>query len=266
MYLDFRYQQGYRDKTTAGNAFNSSTYIDLNSDLELILAWLRAGTAYIFSTDPQPKQYHKSSSGGTYSENFARVTAASFYFEYTVNKISLSPNSSYNLGESSNLTWENPNGYTAKISLISGNQSQSIYEGSGTSTTFIPAKSFASLIPNSINLAASLTIETLNGSESIGSNSYSITLKTTSSFAPTCQIKLQNYTNFSDQNLIIANHTNLLCEAETSTSYGASITKYNWVFPDGKSETSASLTKKFNSQYLNYFNSNRFKRLYKCNK
>ena len=260
----FGFGNKYIEKTTAGKAYGTETYVDFTSDLSDILSWLGGSSLAIIIEEPTPNETYEASDGTTkYSANFSRLvtdstTAATLELTYEIKagSASIKHNTDYILGNSGTFSIQGLGSNNATITLSYSSTTQNIVSHTTNSLiTFTPSLSDFGPFLNAetTSLPATLKIQTYNGSTSLGSKSYTINLKTAnnSNFQPSIST-----INIGGEKLILdsiyaANHSEVQFTATCSTKYNATIASYKWIFPDGSTleTTDNTCTKIFTSAF-----------------
>lgn len=198
--------------------------ISLAGGLSGVLSWIKTGTK-ITSVDPQTSLYFDLSGSATCSYNYVRLTGAHIVIDYTVNKSTLSnPPTTLTLGNIASFTISGSSGYTNKLTLTVGGQSQTLLSDK-TTGTFTSSSLNLSLAKGISSTATSgkgtLTLTTYNGDASIGSNTYSVTVKTSSSCTPTATFSITT-----DPTYWLTGRSSPVFNVSGSSNYGATISSY----------------------------------------
>ena len=132
--------------------------------------------------------------------------------------------------------------FTHTIKYVSGNYSGTIVEKStATSVKWTPPLEFANGAPNGTSVYISLTIETFNGSTSIGTNTYSISCGIPASTNPSVSFTVADAMGYlSKYGLYVREKSKFKIDVTASGSYNSRIVSYK-VVADGKTYTKANV-------------------------
>lgn len=132
--------------------------------------------------------------------------------------------------------------FTHTIKYVSGNYSGTIVsKSSATSVKWTPPLEFANGAPNGTSVYISLTIETFNGSTSIGTNSYSISCGIPASIKPSVSFTVADAMGYlSKYGAYVRGKSKFKIDVTASQSYNSRIVSYK-VVADGKTYTKANV-------------------------
>jgi len=132
--------------------------------------------------------------------------------------------------------------FTHTITYVSGSYSGTIAtKSSATSISWTPPLTLATGAPNGTSVYVSITIETFNGSTSIGKNSYPIWCSIPSSEKPTVSFAVSDPLGYlSTYGAYVQGKSKFKIAVTASGSYGSSIASYK-IVADGKTYSSASV-------------------------
>lgn len=226
------YTLGSARNTTKTLVFSSSSNSTGFSRLKSYIEGLSGTTAYLGCISHSPSR-EPSYSGKGYDWDYMNITAVKMTVEYGYNK-STGTISTCSTGSPATMTIKaNSNTYSHKATWRLGSWTGTSTSVAGASTIQITIPHSA--LPNAVTGTATVTLETLDGSTSLGSDTYSFTVNVPSSVKPSItsnkwSITAVQQTSVGGTSIYIQNNTKpkvTLSSGCAVAGSGASITNYS---------------------------------------
>lgn len=187
--------------------------------------------------------------GGKTSGSFTSTTCSGTATLDTIPRATTPSFSTGNLKLGNTLTINLPrasSSFTHKVTWKFGSQSGTISSSAGTSCTWTPNKSLASQIPNNASGSCTITVQTLNGSTSIGTKTAALTLTVSDDTVPTALMTVSEAVEPVQTQIgaYVKGQSKLQIALSGNGSYGSTIKSYK-ITANGKTYTSATATTDF---------------------
>lgn len=237
--------------TVNGTKYSGTNYIGISNNATKTLA---SGTTVISHNDDGTKTFSYSFSQ-EFSINFngwvgTKTGSGSGTLDTIPRKSTLSVSNGV-LGTAQTLTVSmKSTSFTHTITYECGSYSGTICtKSTSTSISFTPSLDFAFGAPNGTQVYVSFTIETFNGSTSIGTNTYSIWCDIPDSIIPTLSFTVNDAMGYlSTYGGYIQGKSKFTISITASGTYGSTIKAYK-TEADGKTFTDSSFTTEVISNY-----------------
>lgn len=214
--------------TSTGEAYNNTCYLNIGDGYGL-RAFLANGGGNIWTYDNSSTYHSFNSSSGYYTENYCSVSSAKLEIQYTILQSTLTNYpSTIVIGNSKSYTISaSDSSYTHKLSITFGGTTFTLLDGKVEGTySYTPPTSWAQKFTTTSSTTATLTLETKNGSTSLGTNTYSniaVKVDGTSGVNPVATIKT---ISTSDGSYAIAGSTKIYVDISGTAKENASIKSY----------------------------------------
>lgn len=217
--------------TSTGDAYNNTCFLNIGDGYGL-RTYLANGGGNIWTYDNSSTYHDFNTTSGYYTENYCSISSARLEIQYTILQSTLTYTNPIVIGQSNEFTISaGSTSYRHNLTISIGGQSFPLLENvAGGTHSRTPSTDLAEKFTTTTSATATLTLETKDGSTSLGTNTYTnviVSVNDSSGVSPDAKINSISTGNSKDgKPYAIAGSTAIYLNITGTAQAGATIKSY----------------------------------------